>query len=58
MRFLAVLLVLLSTLGCQDMARGVAKMHGVTVDPFPGTCAPSSLQAGYCVKAGVQEAKP
>jgi hypothetical protein len=53
---LALLLTHLS--GCQEMARGVSKMYGIQGDPFPGTCAPSSWQAGYCVKAGVQEGKP
>lgn len=48
---LVVLLALGSSglLGCEPMAREVAKLHGVTVDPFPGQCAPESVQAGHCV---------
>jgi hypothetical protein len=36
--------------GCETMEREVAKLHGITVDPLPGPCAPASLQAGYCIK--------
>jgi hypothetical protein len=36
-------------LGCESAAREVAKLHGIKVDPFPGPCAPESVQAARCV---------
>ena len=49
-RHLVLALLLSATLpGCEPMAREVAKLHGVNVDPFPGPCAPESFQAGTCV---------
>jgi hypothetical protein len=44
--------------GCEAMERGVAKLHGITVDPLPGPCAPESFQAGQCVKVKQEEGKP
>ena len=36
--------------GCQDFDRAVARMHGITIDPFPGPCAQEeSIKAGHCV---------
>jgi hypothetical protein len=48
---LALALVLsLSLSGCQDMARGVAKLYGYQGDPFPGPCAQeASIKAGTCI---------
>ena len=58
-RRLAMLAVLLGLVmsGCEDGARLVARAHGIKVDPFPGTCAPASVQAGYCITTK-QESKP
>ena len=47
---LAVVLLLAGLLGgCQEMAREVVKLHGVTVNPFPGPCAPASVHTGQCM---------
>jgi hypothetical protein len=39
----------LMCVGCADMARGVARLHGYDGDALPGPCAPESLQIGKCV---------
>ena len=44
--------------GCESMERGVAKLHGIQVDPLPGPCAPESYQAGQCLKVKQEGAKP
>ncbi|HSX79219.1 MAG TPA: hypothetical protein VLQ80_11705, partial [Candidatus Saccharimonadia bacterium] len=44
--------------GCESMERGVAKLHGVQVDPLPGPCAPESFQAGQCLKVKQEGARP
>jgi len=44
--------------GCETMERGVAKLHGIQVDPLPGPCAPESYQAGQCVKVKQEGARP
>ena len=53
------LLVLVGLLhsGCQPLGRAAAKLYGYEGDPFPGACAPESLQAGYCIpmKKGRQQ---
>ncbi len=55
-----VLVVVLGALltGCQDMVRGVAHLHGFKGDPYANSCAPESLQAGYCVPAKQDGVKP
>ena len=44
--------------GCESMERGVAKLHGIQVDPLPGPCAPESFQAGQCIKVKQEGARP
>jgi hypothetical protein len=55
-RLILVILLGATLGGCESMAREVVKLHGVKVDPFPGQCAPESVQVGYCVKT-TQERK-
>ncbi len=40
----------LTLCGCESMARGLAKINGVQVDPLPGPCAPESYQAQRCLE--------
>jgi hypothetical protein len=53
-----VLLLGIGISGCEPMAREVARLHGIKVDPFPGPCAPESFQAGRCVALQHQGTKP
>jgi hypothetical protein len=50
LRFGALLLCLcLASSGCESMSRGLVSLYGIKTDPFPGPCAPESVQAGQCV---------
>ena len=49
MLLFAALLVSVFMGGCESMGRGLARLHGVQGDPFPGPCAPESVQVGQCV---------
>jgi hypothetical protein len=44
--------------GCESMAREVVKLHGVKVDPFPGPCAPESVQTGRCIPVAQNVSPP
>lgn len=36
--------------GCTDAGRTLARVRGITIDPFPGECQPAaSVQAGRCI---------
>jgi hypothetical protein len=37
-------------MGCQEMGRAAGRLYGYKGDPYPGACAPESVQVGYCVK--------
>jgi len=47
--FLMLFILSLGMSGCESMSRGVARLHGFQGDPFPGSCAPESVQTGQCV---------
>ena len=52
-----VLLVSVSLSGCETLIRENAKLHGIKGDPFPGPCAPESLQAGRCLAVKQEQGK-